>query len=803
MKKILDFISRHAKMTLFVIILITLFFLYQAMGIGLNASYGAFMPWGEYADTYQGGVEGQKPVLAKADIECLDAYDVLPITTVPPSGYASAVTDLTGQELPDYEYDTNYLVLIKGDIYAPEALTVIEQCIGELENTRELSDSFSVLDFVTVEKKGTRLATVPMAPAHPDGWNEENAAVFRDRVMNDPVTEYYLVGGGKSSLYFDFRISTVSNARLEELSAMLDPVRELGLQVIINGGEVINHKVMEYLQKDLFTLIGLCLAVILVVFYLCFRSKRSVLIPMSLSVIGLIWTFGTMAMMDIDITILNIVTPCMVLTLGSAYSIHVLSEYYAAYARKDDTGVASSVAHISKTILFACLTTVCGFLALCISQTEGLREFGISVSIGIAYCALLAITYLPAILSIVRPPRTKQIQRYSEGIMSRMIKKLSDAVVKYWVWLLIAFILLFCCFMLVKDKVSVDSNYMSYFPESDPFGRDSKTFAKEMGGANPITIYISAPSGSERFFLQSENLSKVFDYEQYLKESDDILQSLSFSSYVAHASELMTGEYGIPESSGLMNMLSRLIILMQNQTGGDLSTILSPDGNQMALTIQHWDASEQDLMTTGSITRVLTRMTDGLGMLPDGTSVTLSSDAIVNVKFSNRLLADQTKSTILSMTMVFILVVLLFRSLKEGIFVLVPVMSGIMINYVFMFLMDIPFDMVTVSFSSIAIGCGVDDAIHFLLRFRELRKNNGDKDTSWLLKMTLTETGRPIILTTVSVVFGMMMLSFASYTPIRYFGLLMSISLFGCMVSTLVFMPPVILLFSKLRGRKK
>ena len=802
MKKILDFISRHAKMTLFVIILVTLFFLCKAMGIGLNASYGAFMPWGEYADNYQGGVEGQKPVLAKADTE-YDEYDILPITTVSPSGYASAVTDLNEQTLPDYEYDTNYLVLIKGDIYNPETLNVIEQCISKLESTRELSDSFSALDFVTVEKKGTRLATVPMAPAHPDGWNEENTAVFRERVMNDPVTEYYLVGGGKSSLYFDFKISTVSDARLEELSAMLDPVRDLGLQVIINGGEVINHKVMEYLQKDLFTLIGLCLAVILVVFYLCFRSKRSVLIPMSLSVIGLIWTFGTMAMMDIDITILNIVTPCMVLTLGSAYSIHVLSEYYASYAKKDDTNIAVSVAHISRTILFACLTTVCGFLALCISQTDGLREFGISVSIGIAYCAFLAITYLPAILSIVKPPRTKQIQRYSEGLMARMIKKLSDAVIKYWVWLLIAFIVLFCCFIFVKDKVSVDSNYMSYFPESDQFGRDSKTFAKEMGGANPITIYISAPSGSERFFLQSENLTKVFEYEQYLKESDDILQSLSFSSYVAHASELMTGEYGIPESSGLMNMLSRLIILMQNQTGGDLSTILSADGNRMALTIQHWDASEQELMTTSSITRVLTRMTDGLGMLPDGTSVTLSSDAIVNVKFSNRLLSDQTKSTILSMAMVFILVVLLFRSLKEGIFVLVPVLSGIMINYVFMFLMDIPFDMVTVSFSSIAIGCGVDDAIHFLLRYRELRKHNCDKDTCQLLKMTLIETGRPIILTTVSVVFGMMMLSFASYTPIRYFGLLMSVSLFGCMVSTLVFMPPVILLFSKLRGRDK
>ena len=68
-----------------------------------------------------------------------------------------------------------------------------------------------------------------------------------------------------------------------------------------------------------------------------------------------------------------------------------------------------------------------------------------------------------------------------------------------------------------------------------------------------------------------------------------------------------------------------------------------------------------------------------------------------------------------------------------------------------------------------------------------------------LIAETIVETGRPIILTTISIVCGMMMLSFASYTPIRYFGLLMSITLFGCMVSTLIFLPPVAILIGRIK----
>ena len=127
-----------------------------------------------------------------------------------------------------------------------------------------------------------------------------------------------------------------------------------------------------------------------------------------------------------------------------------------------------------------------------------------------------------------------------------------------------------------------------------------------------------------------------------------------------------------------------------------------------------------------------------------------------------------------------------------------PGSIGVMINSIFMWIAGIPFDIVTVGFSSVAIGAGVDDAIHFIIRYRMKRKENSSLTVSQALKANIIDTGRPIILTTVSVDAGLLMLLFGSYTPIRYFGILMTVALTAAMISTLCMLPPCLILFDKI-----
>ena len=511
MNKFFNFLNKHAKVVILIVIIITAFFLYEALSININADYGAFMPWGEASDSYIGGKGGQLPILSKEVSETLSENIVID-TTVPISKSVIASTTthfpkIIEQTEPDYNRDSDLLVFIESDnLYDTEFLNTLNYCVDALSNTREVSESYSVFDFITLEKNGTRLQTVPFrVAADPYNWTEKEAETLKRRIDNDPVINSYLVSEDSKAILYTFQISYVTAEKLAELSAILDPIRDLGAKVYVNGGEVINIKVFEYLQKDLYTLVLLCFLVIILVYYLSFKSKRSVLIPFSLSAIGLIWTFGTMALLDIDITILNIVTPCMVLTLGSAYAIHVLSEYYAHIQKGENTSPVLATKNVLKTVILACLTTVFGFLSLCISQTEGLKDFGISVAIGITYCAILACTYLPAILTIIPIPTDKKIKKLNAGLLEKFVNKIPKFVVKYYLVLILILVLIFYGFIYVKDKISLDSNYMSYFPASDPFGQESRYIAQKMGGTGPFTVTITAPNNEKNFFLDIDN----------------------------------------------------------------------------------------------------------------------------------------------------------------------------------------------------------------------------------------------------------------------------------------------------------
>jgi len=192
-------------------------------------------------------------------------------------------------------------------------------------------------------------------------------------------------------------------------------------------------------------------------------------------------------------------------------------------------------------------------------------------------------------------------------------------------------------------------------------------------------------------------------------------------------------------------------------------------------------------------------MKEAINLLPENTEVTFSGTNAKALRFSDQLIIDQKNSQRLAYLFVLIIASIAFMSFYRGFLTLIPVAFSIMMNYIFMYIFNIPFDMVTVSFASVAIGSGVDDAIHFLLKYSSLKKDDNKANVKKQINNTIRTTGRPIVLTTVSIVLGMMMLTFASYLPIKYFGLLMSIALMDSMLATIFILPSFIIFIDKFK----
>ena len=84
-------------------------------------------------------------------------------------------------------------------------------------------------------------------------------------------------------------------------------------------------------------------------------------------------------------------------------------------------------------------------------------------------------------------------------------------------------------------------------------------------------------------------------------------------------------------------------------------------------------------------------------------------------------------------------------------------------------------------------------ALHILWRYREERQNGlGPREA---VKKILTTTGRGIVFNAFSVIIGFIVLLYSSFMPVRFFGFLVVVSIFACLVGALVFIPALCLVF--------
>lgn len=758
-------IQKYAKATIAVIVILSIGFAFAAIKIQFDADYSSLLP----------------PV---------DVDFILP---------AEAAKDTI--------FTTDHIVMVEStNLYSPETLSAITSALDTMKSHPAVGSSFSAFDFITVESRGTRLLTVPMSTRIGNNeWTQAEADVFKQRLLNDDIVRNLLVSENGDSLVFVFTVNPDITTVLSDFAEIWKPVRSVA-SVYVTGGATINERVMTYLTKDLTTLLILCFIVILIIYYLSFRAKRAMFIPFSLSLISIIWTLGIMSLLDFPMTIINVITPCLVLTLGSSYSIHVLTEYFQSYREGNPDYIRMAVSKIGKTIFLACITDIVGFMSLLTSQTDAFKEFGISVSIGISICAILSVTYLPAILTVTIEPQSHQMNLYQNGLIARISSRIARIIVRRWPWFLLLFVLVTAGFFATKDHIGLDANYMSYLPKKDPLVIDSQQLTDNLKGTNNYYVTLDAPEKEKGYFLKPEIIKQVYAFEQsVLENSADVAHIISFPSYVSFMNRVSTGTKEIPETPGIILLLSRYLKLITTQLDNpSINMLLNEDGSRMTITLRVYDSIAQNFQSVASAARVDEALWASQPSLPKEVDMTIWGEGKDAIRFSDIIMDDQRRSIVISFILVFAITIVAFGSLKIGIYSIIPILVGIMANYIFMFVAGIPFDMITVGFTSVTIGVGIDNALHFLIRYDNKRKIDRFVNVRVHLQQTIRETGRPILLTTLSIVSGLAMLSFGSYTPIRYFGLLVSISLINTMLATLFILPSVIILVEEIpRKRRK
>ena len=102
-----------------------------------------------------------------------------------------------------------------------------------------------------------------------------------------------------------------------------------------------------------------------------------------------------------------------------------------------------------------------------------------------------------------------------------------------------------------------------------------------------------------------------------------------------------------------------------------------------------------------------------------------------------------------------------------------------------------PLDMMTITIAAIVIGIGVDDAIHYLHRFKAERENGASVVLA--IQESHGSIGLAMYFTSLTVIFGFSVLSFSNFIPTVYFGVLTALAMALALVANLTVLPALLL----------
>jgi hypothetical protein len=692
------------------------------------------------------------------------------------------------------------------DPFRIDRLAVLYDVLRRLEDLPEIESGITPFNLMSFERQGSRLMVVPVAPGRRAPQTSEELALFRGRLTGTPYAENLVVSKDATVLCAFFPALPI-----RDYSATMQAVRAIAgdleghYRFYLSGSIPFVDRTGAYLSRDLALLFAVAAAVILLFYFLAYRTLRGILLPFLVVLLGTVWSMGLMALLGFSLTLLNIVTPPLLLTVGSSYGIHILNRYYRcpAVLRRQPYWLVEALEEVGGTIVWASLISIIGFISLITTDIRQIREFAVVTSYGTISCAVLALFFFPAVLSRLKPPGEAQVRRVRAGALSGMLLRLAAFVVRRK-WPIVAGLLAVALvFGLTLGRINTDTDTIGYFPRNDRVVQDMYFLTGKLGGFDEINLTLRAPGGEPGYFLQPQVLRAVDGLERELRALPDICYAVSFASYLRFLNRVMSGVDAIPDSRAPILLLSRFVRALANDrsaAGNRIAELMNEDFSSLTLSLRIYNSRTGKFINEQGLRELLARMEPLIASsLPAAIRSEIWGMSLQYLSLSDLLRRNLVRSFGMSVLLVLLIAALSFRSLRYGLLAIVPLVSGMMLNFILMALARIPLDMTTIMVSSVAVGMGVDDAIHFILDYRHRRRRTPG-DGKRAVSATLIVTGRPIFLTSLSIVAGLLVLGLASFRPIVYFGVLVVFALSATCASTLVVLPALLALFPNLGG---
>ena len=675
------------------------------------------------------------------------------------------------------------IILETENIYQPSVIEHIQLITDTLSEISGISSVSSLTNIINIKGSDYGIEIGKLVDEYELPKTALEFEKLRNNILNNPMYKGSIVSEDETASLIVFNIENEANVNLiakeviEKTTALQIPEK-----LYYIGSPMLVTYISDLMRKDLTTLLPIAFLVIAIILLLSFRSVSGVILPLLIAVVSIVWSLGSMAFLGIKMSMISNNIPIIILAIGSAYTIHVINRVNKVRLEEQHSDtIKTALVYVFIPIMLAALTTIIGFISFIFgSYLDMIVDFGIFTALGTLFACLLSIFFVPAILSVLNfKNKTSKAPKDDSFITNYLLQPLHQLIAKKPKTVLLIWLLLigFSVANLFSIRRSVD--IQEYFKRDNPTRLAEQIMVEKFGGTKPIFVYFKGNMQSPAV------LKKMLETSAYMEESPEVYTSMSIAKLIDEINYNFTNSRTFPQEIEQIEQLWFLLdgnevlprFVNEELTEGIIiSKFKSPDNKSKIEFAKYMNRFIAENST-------------------EECQIQITGMPFVDITMDQSLINSQIGSIAIAIFFVIVLVGGILRSLKSGFFAAIPIIATIILLFGFMGLTGISLNIATVLVASVALGIGIDYAIHIISHFKTSFKKNNDVYAA--VQESILVSGKAIIINVFSVSAGFLVLVFSDMVPLQYFGLLIALSMVSSCLGALTLLPSLLILMNK------
>jgi predicted RND superfamily exporter protein len=680
-----------------------------------------------------------------------------------------------------------------------------------LKKIKGIEDIISVNGAVTLKKNDStsKLDAIRIFPANIKSQQELDSLKdifyslpFYRGLLYNPDTKAYLLGLRINSVILGSKARETTIGEIEKEAMAFAEATKLDLH--LSGLPLIRTNVALRIAKEMqWFLLGSVLLSALILF-IFFRSFSTTLLSLTVVLIGVVYSLGTIHMLGFRITLLNALIPPLVVVIGIPNCIYFLNKYHTAFMKTGDKkkAIVEMIGKMGVVTLFCNISAALGFAVFALTKSIILKEFGIVAGINIMALFFISLILIPISLYYMAEPRKKHTLYLENKWLLTLLTTIEQWVFsnKRTVYLATGIALIFS--IIGISKLKTQSFIVDDLPKKDKIYTDLRFFESNFRGIMPLEILVDTKK--KNGIAGSRALSvydKVSSFSAYIASYPEMARPLSLSEGLKFARQGFydgdSNNYSMPNAFDGAFMADYLKPSKGNsQAKGSLEKLMSSfiDSNKQVTRIS------VNMADVGSMRMPI--LIDSLeAHVPDyfdtsKVSVQLTGSSITFLEGSRFIIKGLKESIFWAFLFISLCMLYLFRSFRILICSLIPNLIPLVMTAGLMGWMGIAIKPSTVLVFSVALGIAIDITIRFLVNYKqELPHFNGKVHET--VVQTIRETGISIVYTSLVLIAGFIIFVFSGFGSTQALGWLTSFTLLVATLTNLVLLPVLLLLAAK------